>query len=467
MKNLLRNLPVQLVIVFISTVLLMTGYETLKEIYFQGMLTLWESHSITIVITALFAVGAALFMRRLANKLVTDANEAKSNVSLIIENLFDAVIIIDKHCIITMVNSAATQKFGYTSTDLIGRNVNTLMPEPYASEHNGYIKHYLTTKKPKIIGNNQHRVLNGMRANGEVFLMDLAVNAIVSNGQPAFIGTIRELTEDRRVDAEMRRLRDTEKKMLAYIENELQMAGQIQANMLTTNFLLYPDCKEFDVFALMAPASQMGGDFYDVLLIDSNKVFVAVGDVTGKGISAALHMAECVAYLRTIALRESKPHKILQKLNNRLCENNNSGMYITLCCGIFNIDTGEFIYSSAGHAPPLTNTDSEYFGPAQIPRAIVLGFTKEAKYKSMRLQLKSGDSIFLYSDGVTDAENKHGDLFSDEKLLEILSASQESTSKTLIERVKTEIDNFSHGVNQTDDITMLCFNYLSSPVSDM
>jgi sigma-B regulation protein RsbU (phosphoserine phosphatase) len=111
--------------------------------------------------------------------------------------------------------------------------------------------------------------------------------------------------------------------------------------------------------------------------------------------------------------------------------------------------------------------DSEFFEPAQIPRAIVLGFTKEAKYKSMRLQLKAGDSIFLYSDGVTDAENKHGDLFSDEKLVEILSTSQEITSQSLIEHVKTEIDNFSHGVNQTDDITMLCFQYLCPPVSDM
>ena len=452
----------------------MTGYETLKEIYFQGMLTLCESHSITIIVTALFAIGAALFMRRLANKLVNEANEAKSNITYVIENLSDAVIIIDKHCIITMVNSAATQKFGYTSTNLIGLNVNILMPEPYAGEHDGYIKNYLITKKPKIIGKDRHRVLKGIRANGEIFLMDLAINEIVSNGQPAFIGTIRELTEERRVDAEMRRLRETEKKMLVYIENELQIienelqiAGQIQANMLTTNFLLYPNCKEFDVFALMAPASQMGGDFYDILLVDTNKVFVAVGDVTGKGISAALHMAECVAYLRTIALRESKPHKILQKLNNRLCENNSSGMYITLCCGIFNIDTGEFIYSSAGHASPLANTDSECFESAKIPRAIVLGFMKDAKYNSMSLQLKFGGSIFLYSDGVTDAENKKGDLFSDEKLLEILSTSQETNSQNLIERVKTEIDNFSDGVNQTDDITMLCFRYLRSPVPNV
>jgi len=215
MKNLLRrSLSVQLLIIFLSTVLLMTGYETLKEIYFQGMLTLWESHSITIIVTALFAIGAALFMRRLANKLVNEANEAKSNITYVIENLSDAVIIIDKHCIITMVNSAATQKFGYTSTNLIGLNVNILMPEPYAGEHDGYIKNYLITKKPKIIGKDRHRVLKGIRANGEIFLMDLAINEIVSNGQPAFIGTIRELTEERRVDAEMRRLRETEKKCL-------------------------------------------------------------------------------------------------------------------------------------------------------------------------------------------------------------------------------------------------------------
>ncbi len=459
MRILFRKLPIQLVCIFLVTALSMGSYEILKELYFKGQLTLWESHIITIFVTATSSMIAAFFMSHLARKLVNTAQESQFKVQSIMENLFDAIIIIDKFGIIEMVNPAAEKIFGYDSKKLIGHNVKILMPEPHSSNHNGYLDNYLTTKIPKIIGHVRQRV-QGIHSDGTVIPIDLVVNEMLHHNQVAFIATIRDVTKENRINLEMRQLRETEKKMLKHLKDELQMASHIQANMLPTKFLLYPECKEIEVFASMTPANEIGGDFYDVFLMNAEKVFIAVGDVTGKGVCAALHMTECMAHLHMIAARESKPHKILQKLNNRLCENNGSGMYITLCCGIFNMVTGEFVYSSAGHSPPLTNKDTKRFEFMPMPSSIVLGFVKDAKYKSVALQLNPGDSVFLYTDGVTDATNKQQDLFCDERLLETLSTLNEASPKVIIEHVKNEIETFAHEVDQADDITMLCFRYL-------
>ncbi|MEI6066950.1 MAG: SpoIIE family protein phosphatase [Methylococcaceae bacterium] len=469
MKNFFyKLLPiVQLAGIFFGTALLMAAYELLKELYFGGKLTLWESHTITVIVTATFATLVAFFIRNLADNLVKEAQEAECKVTGIITHLFDAVIMIDERGIIETVNPAAEKMFGYSSDEIIGRNVNILMPEPYASEHDGYIRNYLITKIPKILGKNRREVL-GMRANGEVFPIDLITSKMCINGHFEFIGIVRDMTDYKRAEDEVKRLRESETKMLEYLQHELETAGRVQASMLPSDFPLFPQYKEFDVFASMTPAKLIGGDFYDVLLVDTNKVFVAIGDVTGKGISAALHMVHCMADLRLLLLRdELQPDQILFELNNLLCENNSVGIFITLCCGILDFQTGEFVYSNAGHNPPLTNATTGYFEFMPMPKSIVLGFMKDAKYNSFSLQLNPGDSIFLYTDGVTEAENQKQDLFSDERLLELLAASEEVNAQKIIELVKAEIDAFAEGVDQSDDITMLTLHYLGASNSDI
>ena len=236
--------------------------------------------------------------------------------------------------------------------------------------------------------------------------------------------------------------------------------------MLPTDFPLYPQCKEFDVFASMVPAKQVGGDFYDAFLINENTLFVAIGDVSGKGVSAALHMAQCMAHLRMLSLHESQPHKILRRLNNLLCEHSGYDMFITLFCGTLNIQTGEFVYSNAGHNPPLTNAINGCFEFMPVPKSIVLGYMKDIKYKSLSLQLNPSDTVFLYTDGVTEAENQQQDLFSDERLLNIFLASEEISAQKIIKLVGTEIDRFTEGNEQSDDITMLSLHYLGSNYFD-
>jgi PAS domain S-box-containing protein len=440
----------------------MAGYELLKEMYFGGKLTAWESHTITVILTALLATVAAFFMRNLTDNLVQEVQKAHAKVTGIIAHLFDGIIIIDEHGIIETVNPAAESIFGYSAKEIIGKNVKILMPEPFASEHDSYIENYLITKIPKILGKSRREV-SGLRANGEIFPMDLITSKMCMDEHLIFIGVVRDITDYKRASIEVNRLREAETKMLEYLQHELVMAAHVQASMLPSDFPLFPECKEFDVFASMIPAKLIGGDFYDVFLVDVDKVFIVIGDVSGKGISAALHMVHCMADLRLLALRdELQPDQILFELNNLLCENNDVGMFITVCCGIFNFQTGEFIYSNAGHNPPLTNAITGCFEFMPVPKSIVLGYMKDAKYKNFNLQLKSGDNIFLYTDGVTEAENQQRDLFSDEKLLELLATSGEVCAQNIVELVKAEIDIFTEGVEQSDDITMLSLIYLGT-----
>jgi len=468
MKNFFYKLSpmVQLSCIFFCMAFIMAAYELLKELYFGGKLTLWESHTITVMVTATFATLIAFLIRKLADNLVKDAQKAECKVTGIVTHLFDAVIMINEHCIIETVNPAAEKMFGYSSEKLIGRNVNILMPEPYASEHDGHIRNYMITKIPKILGKNRREVL-GMRANGEIFPMDLITSKMCIDDHLMFVGIIRDMTDYKRTENEVKQLRECEAKMLEHLQHELATAGHVQASMLPSDFPLFPQHKEFNVFASMTPAKLIGGDFYDAFLIDEDKVFIVIGDVSGKGISAALHMVHCMADLRLIALRdELQPDQILFELNNLLCNNNSLGMFITVFCGIFNFQTGEFVYSNAGHNPPLSNAMTGCFDFIPVPKSIVLGYINDAKYSSFNLQLKSGDSIFLYTDGVTEAENERKELFSDERLLDLLTASDNVDAQKIIELVKSEIVAFVNDVDQSDDITMLALHYLGVNNSD-
>ena len=249
---------------------------------------------------------------------------------------------------------------------------------------------------------------------------------------------------------------------LENLQKELTIASNIQTSLLPSQHPLFPGRIEVDVFCLMHPAKSIGGDFYDVFFVTPNKLFIAVGDVSGKGISAALFMVQTIMHLKTQALLEFNPDEILERVNNSLCKNNTTSMFVTIFCGILDIETGEFVYSNGGHNPPLTDAISGKFEFMPVPQGVVLGFVEGVKYKSLHLQLKPGDTLFVYTDGVTEAENRQKDLFSDEKLLNLLMDLGRGSAQKIIELVKGEISAFSEGVDQSDDITMLTLRYLGA-----
>ncbi|MCK5095240.1 MAG: SpoIIE family protein phosphatase [Spirochaetes bacterium] len=240
------------------------------------------------------------------------------------------------------------------------------------------------------------------------------------------------------------------------IESELKIARSIQASMLPTRF---PERKDIDIFAIMEPAWEVGGDFYDFFFIDKNKICMIIGDVSGKGITAALFMVISKTLLKTESLRGLEPGDILFRVNNLLYPDNEECMFVTVFCSILDLKTGELQYANAGHNPPLLYTDSDGFQFIDVNKGFVLAGMDNTKFVTEKMYLKSDDLIFLYTDGVTEAMNPDQKQFSNNRLLQTLSNLKGKKVQKCIEGVREEVRSFVKEETQSDDITMLALKY--------
>jgi phosphoserine phosphatase RsbU/P len=250
------------------------------------------------------------------------------------------------------------------------------------------------------------------------------------------------------------------------VESELSIAAQIQRSMLPSVFPAFPGRDEFDIHALMRPARAVGGDFYDFLLVDDRHLFVAVGDVSGKGMPAALFMS-VTKYLVEAAVGEgSAPDEILRRVNVQLVRNNESCMFVTAFVGILNLEDGEFVYANAGHNPPLLLRPGRDMEFLERPGGPVLGILDDGAFSMSRIVLSPGAMLILYSDGVTEAFNVEDEAFSDKRLCQAMSSAGDKSAKEAAEMLLHGIDSFCAGAPQADDITIvtLVFRRLSSQI---
>ena len=243
------------------------------------------------------------------------------------------------------------------------------------------------------------------------------------------------------------------------IESELKIARDIQMGILPKTFPPFPDRPEFDIYALLKPAKEVGGDLYDFYFVDDERLCFVIGDVSGKGVPAALFMAVTKTLIKTVAKVIKEPALTLSQVNKELVRDNTSWMFVTVFYGILNTRTGEVCYSSAGHNPPLLIKKGKEPEFIKCDTGIVLGAFEDACYKEHKLVLAPGDTFYLYTDGVTEAMNKENALFSEERLKNDLSGSMAVPIKELAEGTVEEVEAFSRGVPQSDDITILVLRY--------
>jgi len=236
---------------------------------------------------------------------------------------------------------------------------------------------------------------------------------------------------------------------------ELNIATQIQSHMLPYIFPAFPDRAEFDIYAAMLPAREVGGDFYDFFLIDENKLAVVIADVSGKGVPAALFMVITKTLIKSNALSGKAPREVFETVNNLLCESNEAGMFVTAFMGILDIPSGIFTYVNAGHNPPLLKRVDGEFTWLPVRRGFVLAGMGDIFYKQDEIRLNPGDTVFLYTDGVTEAADGENNLFTATRLLTVSNASKDCEPKELLLSIKGEIDKFANSAEQADDITML------------
>ncbi len=244
-------------------------------------------------------------------------------------------------------------------------------------------------------------------------------------------------------------------------DEELKLAHQIQEASLPALFPPYPDKSEFDIYAGMYPAKEVGGDFYDFFLLGEklSRIMVVIADVSGKGIPAALFMMSAKTLIKSLAESGLPPADILTQANKVLCENNETDMFVTAFIGILDVETGNFIYANAGHNPPLLRKGDGDFAVFKQHSGFVLGAVDHVEYKQSSIIFDGGDTLFLYTDGITEAQNKQLDLYGNDRLLSVLNGKATDCVKEMIENVKKDISDFVSGVEQFDDITMLGLRY--------
>lgn len=243
---------------------------------------------------------------------------------------------------------------------------------------------------------------------------------------------------------------------------ELSVATRIQASALPSVFPAFPERKEFDLYATMEPAKEVGGDFYDFYLIDDDHIALEIADVSGKGVPAALFMMISKILLKNQAYFTISPSDVLTLVNNRLCENNEAEMFVTVWLGIFEISTGKLVAANAGHEYPFIKHKDGKFEVCKDQHGFVLAGIENAKYKEYEIQLEPGDTLFVYTDGVAEATNANNELFGLERTLKSLNVDPEGTPKDIIDNVQKGIDDFVQSAPQFDDITMLCFKYFGN-----
>lgn len=243
---------------------------------------------------------------------------------------------------------------------------------------------------------------------------------------------------------------------LALIDYELEVATRIQKSILPENI---EGREEFEISATMLPARQVSGDFYDYFFIDTNRLGLVIGDVSGKGIPAALYMAVSRTLLRATALQGGPPAECLDHVNRVLLKQSDGEVFLTLFYGILDLITGEFEYSAGGQTPPYLF--SPHLGGRFLrePRGMMLGLLDEAVFESCTINLQPGDGLVLYTDGVTEADNSREEFFSESRLKTMIEGSKTGLSQEIVAGLLREIRVFTEGRPQSDDITLLAFRY--------
>lgn len=235
---------------------------------------------------------------------------------------------------------------------------------------------------------------------------------------------------------------------------ELDVATQIQANMLPRIFPPYKEHPELELFATMEPAKEVGGDFYDFFMVDGDHFAVTVGDVSGKGVPAALFMVIAKTLIKNSILQGLQPAQVFERVNNELCEGNDAGLFVTCWMGILTISTGELKFVNAGHTFPILHHANSVEFLKSKPDLMLAGM-EGMRYNEHSVTLEKGDRLFVYTDGVTEATNAHEELYGEERLISFLRKTETADIHKLLAEVRGDIDAFVDGVPQFDDITML------------
>ena len=287
-----------------------------------------------------------------------------------------------------------------------------------------------------------------LRIPQEVFWGDLmTLNGVAENFRIILSDRVRK-SKEQALQAQRGQLE------IEHLTKELQIARQLQISMLPLQRPLFGHRTDLDICGLMEPASAVGGDFFDAFFVREDHLFFCIADVSGHGIASALFMARAVGLIRVLAMGITEPHTLLSELNAQLCNGNDANIFVTMFCGILHIPSRTITYSNGGHcAPMLVSPGNSRMLP--IPRGPLVGAFPGCEYRSMQIQLSRGETLFCYTDGVTEAHNAQEEDFTEERCLQMLDNLPPQASGDLLDHVRAQVADFTGTDLLEDDCTML------------
>ena len=244
------------------------------------------------------------------------------------------------------------------------------------------------------------------------------------------------------------------------LDTELNLASRIQADMLPNIFPAFPERDEFDIYASMLPAKEVGGDFYDFFFVDKDHLAIVMADVSGKGVPAALFMMISKILVQNFAITGRSPKETLEATNNQICANNREDMFVTVWLGILDVKTGIIVASNAGHEYPALKPADGSFDLVKDRHGLVIGGMEGMRYSEYEIQLDPGAMLYLYTDGVPEATNADEELFGTERMVEALREAENGSPADVLESINASVAAFVGDAPQFDDLTMLCLKYL-------
>jgi len=246
---------------------------------------------------------------------------------------------------------------------------------------------------------------------------------------------------------------------LVSVRRDLNLATRIQQSIVPRTFPAFPDRKEFDVYAEMITAKEVGGDFYDFFLLDDQHLALVVGDVSGKGVPAAIFMAMSRTLLRAVANQLRDPGECLIRVNDLLIPENKASMFVTLFYGVLNTSTGELVYCNGGHHPPCRVRPDGTTELLEMIGGPFVGLLPDIVFESNTVEIKPGEKLFLYTDGVVEANDKEMNLFGDDRMVDHLKTNAGESLQHIIKSMLDGLESFAQGAPQADDITMLALKF--------
>jgi len=413
---------------------------------------LFRKFFLYIILLFIFVIGFSLVFARDMGRPVEElarANEQLKTQSAAMESAANGIIITDLRGIVKWVNPGFTRLTGYDFGEIVGNNLKILNSGVQSSD-------FFKRMWAKIFaGEVWHNEIVNKRKDGTLYTEEMTITPVRDSQ-----GEISQFVAIKQDISERKRLEEIVRGANQRMEGELNVARDIQMSMLPLKFPAFPERQDIDVYAKLIPAREVGGDFYDYFFIDDENFCFVVGDVSGKGVPAALFMAVTKALLKAGASNERSTARILTQVNNEISRDNENYMFITVFMAILNTTTGYLVYTNAGHNPSfvLRSGDGGIEKMSDLHGAVV-GAWEGAEYKETVLKLNRGDAVFAYTDGVTEAQESKGKLYSELRLAELLHNHKFTGCKELVNLVVNDVVEYENGAEHADDITVLTVQF--------